>query len=43
MVRVDASEVQLSGRPPVRQCAKCKSNMEFDDLDSYFSFFRARA
>ncbi|MEQ1737643.1 MAG: hypothetical protein ABL886_14715 [Rhodoglobus sp.] len=28
------------GGPPTRQCERCGSNMEFEEIDGYFSFFR---
>jgi len=28
--------------PPPKLCARCHAVMEFDELDGYFSFFKAR-
>jgi uncharacterized CHY-type Zn-finger protein len=42
-VRVTATEVAMSRfAPPAKQCGRCKSTMEFDELDGYFGFFQAR-
>ena len=42
-VPVTYDEVVGAGmKPPPKQCAKCNSVMEFDELDGYFEFFRAR-
>ena len=30
----------LGGQPPAKQCTKCGSPMEFEEIDGYFSFFR---
>jgi hypothetical protein len=28
--------------PPTKHCARCKNELEFDELDSYFAFFKLR-
>jgi hypothetical protein len=42
MAIVEASEVDGATAPPSKRCPECQSTMEFDDLDSYFSFLKAR-
>lgn len=43
-VSVSRDEVVHTGmKPPTKQCARCKSVMEFDELDGYFDFFRSHA
>jgi hypothetical protein len=42
-IRVTMEEVAGSGdAAPVKRCAKCSQPMEFDELDGYFGFFKAR-
>lgn len=43
-VSVAADEVTKSGfAPPVKHCGACGSPMEFDELESYFTFFKPRS
>jgi len=43
-VPVTASEVAATDyAPPDKQCGRCRSMMEFDELDGYFAFFKNRA
>lgn len=32
-----------SDEPPAKQCPRCGSALEFDELDGYFQFFKTRA
>lgn len=42
-VTVSADEVAASpDSVPAKQCARCHSALDFDELDGYFSFFKAR-
>jgi len=42
-VRVTAQEVAMSQfSPPAKQCGRCNSHMEFDELDGYFGFCQTR-
>jgi hypothetical protein len=41
VVLVARLDLQASGgAPPERRCERCQTVMEFDELESYFSFFR---
>jgi hypothetical protein len=41
MVSVQRDEVLATGgEPPPRPCARCRTPMEFEEIDGYFSFFR---
>jgi hypothetical protein len=41
MVSVKRDEVVAAGgEPPPKQCTRCGSAMDFDEIDGYFSFFR---
>ena len=41
---VSGSEVAAAGQqPPEKRCPRCKSVMEFDELDGYFDFFKPRS
>ena len=43
-VVVTQQEVVAAGHtPPVKHCERCRGEMEFDELDNYFSFFKLRA
>jgi len=43
-VAVTSYEVASTGwTAPAKQCARCGSAMEFDELDGYFDFFKMRA
>jgi len=40
-VSVQRDEVlAANGNPPARQCSRCGSPMDFEEIDGYFSFFR---
>lgn len=42
-ITVTREEVAQAGNEaPLKRCTKCQSPMEFDELDGYFSFFKAR-
>lgn len=41
-VSVAWDEVVPEMKPPTKQCARCNSPLEFDELDGYFDFFRSR-
>lgn len=42
-VAVTAHEVAEAGSgPPAKSCGRCKTAMEFDELDGYFAFFKNR-
>jgi hypothetical protein len=39
---VTAAEVSAAGgEPPPKECARCKAELEFDELDGYFAFFKS--
>ena len=41
---VSHDEVAAAGNaPPAKYCGRCKSQMDFDELDGYFAFFKPRA
>lgn len=42
-ITVTREEVFQAGNDaPLKRCTRCQSPMEFDELDGYFSFFKAR-
>jgi hypothetical protein len=41
-VSVSADEVLAAGdEPPTKHCTRCKAELEFDELDGYFVFFKS--
>ena len=42
-IAVSAKDVADAGNePPAKHCPRCRTLMEFDELDGYFDFFRTR-
>ncbi len=42
-VPVSSNEVVAAGQhPPEKRCPRCRTVMEFDELDGYFDFFKPR-
>jgi hypothetical protein len=42
-VLVAAEEIKAANDVPAKQCPHCHHELEFDELDGYFAFFKVRA